>query len=155
MDLPLLLSLTVFATLLILAVAGASLFFLFLRRRRSSNLTAAGDIEQFGGGKIADVPDEDSAGGRFTWSELESFTCGFTSKLVGEGGYSAVYLAELSGGGAAAVKVYRSASERLHRAFRQELDLLLRLRHPYIVLLLGFCDERGTTAKTFAKTDQR
>ena len=68
-------------------------------------------------------------------------TGGFTSAVVDEGSFSTFYLARLAGS-LAAVKVHRS-SERLQRAFRQELDALLRVRHPHIVRLLGFCDQRG------------
>jgi hypothetical protein len=78
---------------------------------------------------------------QLSWAQVERMTGGFTSAVVGEGGFSTVYLARLSGA-LAAVKVHRS-SERLHRVFRQELDTLLRVRHPHIVRLLGFCDQQG------------
>ncbi|KAF8780365.1 hypothetical protein HU200_001477 [Digitaria exilis] len=75
-----------------------------------------------------------------SWAEVEAMTGGFTSAVVGEGGFSTVYLARL-GGSLAAVKVHRGSSERLHRAFRQELHALLRVgRHPHIVRLLAFSD---------------
>uniref|UniRef100_A0A804RBC3 Salt tolerance receptor-like cytoplasmic kinase 1 n=1 Tax=Zea mays TaxID=4577 RepID=A0A804RBC3_MAIZE len=77
---------------------------------------------------------------QLSWAQVEAMTGGFTSAIVGEGGFSTVYLARLAGS-LAAVKVHRS-SERLHRAFRQELDALLRVRHPHIVRLLAFCDQR-------------
>ncbi|WVZ55143.1 hypothetical protein U9M48_005843 [Paspalum notatum var. saurae] len=77
---------------------------------------------------------------QLSWAQVEAMTGGFTSAVVGEGGFSTVYLARLAGS-LAAVKVHRS-SERLHRAFRQELDALLRVRHPHIVRLLAFCDQR-------------
>ena len=63
-----------------------------------------------------------------------------------EGDFSTVYLARLSGGSKselAAVKVHRSCSERLRRAFRQELDALLRVHQPHIVRLLAFCDQHN------------
>ncbi|MBC2899680.1 hypothetical protein CFC21_112503 [Triticum aestivum] len=81
---------------------------------------------------------------QLSWAQVEAMTSGFTSAVVGEGGFSTVYLARLAGSGSsqlAAVKVHRS-SERLRRAFRQELDALLRVRHPHIVRLLAFCDQR-------------
>uniref|UniRef100_A0A0D9VNK4 Protein kinase domain-containing protein n=1 Tax=Leersia perrieri TaxID=77586 RepID=A0A0D9VNK4_9ORYZ len=62
---------------------------------------------------------------QLSWAQVEAMTRGFTSSIVGEGGFSTVYLARIAGS-LAAVKVHRS-SERLHRAFRQELDALLRL----------------------------
>ncbi|KAG6521608.1 hypothetical protein ZIOFF_018733 [Zingiber officinale] len=74
---------------------------------------------------------------RFGWEEVEIAT----SSVVGEGGTSTVYLARLPDSSLAAVKLHRP-SERLHRAFRQELNVLLRLRHPHIVRLVGYCDER-------------
>jgi len=76
---------------------------------------------------------------QLSWAQVEAMTGGFTSAVVGEGGFSTVYLARL-GGSLAAVKVHRSSE----RAFRQELDALLRVRHPHIVRLLAFCDQRGT-----------
>ncbi|TKW40618.1 hypothetical protein SEVIR_1G257700v4 [Setaria viridis] len=78
---------------------------------------------------------------RFAWAEIESVTAGFSSRIIGQGGFSTVYLASLSSSRLGAVKVQRS-SERLHRAFRQELHVLLSLRHPHVVRLLGYCDER-------------
>jgi hypothetical protein len=83
-----------------------------------------------------------SSARRFAWAEIESVTAGFSSRVIGQGGFSTVYLACLSSSRLGAVKVQRS-SERLHRAFRQELHVLLSLRHPHIVRLLGYCDERG------------
>ena len=56
-------------------------------------------------------------------------TGGLTSALVAEGGF--IYLARLSGA-LSALKDHRS-SERLHRVFRQELEMLLRIRHPAAV----------------------
>ncbi|PAN46490.1 hypothetical protein PAHAL_9G189200 [Panicum hallii] len=85
-----------------------------------------------------------------SWAQVEAMTGGFTSAVVGEGGFSTVYLARLSGA-LAAVKVHRS-SERLHRVFRQELDTLQRVRHPHIVRLLAFCEqqEEGVLVLEFA-----
>ncbi|XP_073002197.1 salt tolerance receptor-like cytoplasmic kinase 1 [Typha latifolia] len=97
--------------------------------------------------RVADEPKSEASKDsvrQFGWSEIESLTSGFTSAVIGEGGFSTVYLARLPGSPSsslAAVKLHRS-SERLHRVFRQELDVLLRVRHPNIVRLLGFCDER-------------
>ncbi|TVU19684.1 hypothetical protein EJB05_35849, partial [Eragrostis curvula] len=66
---------------------------------------------------------------RLSLAQVEAMTDGFTSAVVGEG-----------------------SSERLHRVFRQELDTLLRVRHPHIVRLLTFCDqqEEGVIVLEFA-----
>ncbi|KAG8076462.1 hypothetical protein GUJ93_ZPchr0006g44962 [Zizania palustris] len=80
---------------------------------------------------------------KMTWGEVEALTGGFDeAAVVGRGGSSTVYLASLWGGSPAAVKVHRwCGGERRLRAFRQELGLLLRLRHPHIVALLAYSDE--------------
>ncbi|OEL19070.1 putative receptor-like protein kinase [Dichanthelium oligosanthes] len=95
---------------------------------------------------------EESRGGgaarQLAWAEVETATRGFSSRVVGRGGFSTVYLATLSSSRLGAVKVHCS-SERLHRAFRRELDVLLSLRHPHIVRLLGYCDERDEGVLVF------
>ncbi|GJN21718.1 hypothetical protein PR202_gb09225 [Eleusine coracana subsp. coracana] len=91
-----------------------------------------------------------SATKRFAWSEIESVTAGFSSRVIGQGGFSTVYLASLSSSRLGAVKVQRSTgSERLHRAFRAELGVLLSLRHPHVVRLLGYCDDRDEGVLVF------
>ncbi|KAB8113322.1 hypothetical protein EE612_052285 [Oryza sativa] len=103
-----------------------------------------GEEEEGGKGGVA------GAARRLSWAQVEAMTGGFTSAVVGEGGFSTVYLARVAGA-LAAVKVHRS-SERLHRVFRQELDALLRVRHPHIVRLLAFCEqqEEGVLVLEFA-----
>ncbi|CAN6252547.1 unnamed protein product [Urochloa humidicola] len=107
-----------------------------------------------GGGSVSSSSAGSSKGGsasaarRFAWSEIESVTAGFSSRVIGQGGFSTVYLACLSSSRLGAVKVQRS-SERLHRAFRQELAVLLSLRHPHVVRLLGYCDDRDEGVLVF------
>ncbi|KAF8776204.1 hypothetical protein HU200_003767 [Digitaria exilis] len=100
------------------------------------------------------VEEEEALGGgaarQLAWAEVETATRGFSSRVVGRGGFSTVYLASLpSSSRLAAVKVHCSSSERLHAAFRRELDVLLSLRHRHIVRLLGYCDERDEGALVF------
>jgi serine/threonine protein kinase len=107
---------------------------------------AAGDLEgeddvDCSGADAFEEKGGEAGSRRLSLAQVEKMTGGFTSAVVGEGGFSTVYLARLSGA-LAAVKVHRS-SERLHRVFRQELDTLLRLRHPNIVRLLAYCDHQG------------
>ncbi|CAN6242707.1 unnamed protein product [Urochloa humidicola] len=80
---------------------------------------------------------------RLTWREVEALTGGFDeAAVVGRGGSSIVYRARLRDGAPVAVKVHRwCGGERRLRAFRQELDLLRRLRHPHIVALLAYSDD--------------
>lgn len=82
----------------------------------------------------------------FSWSDIQRLTTDFAA-VIGHGGFSTVYLAQLrhspTTATAAAVKIYfSSSSQRLYLAFKQELDILLRLHHPNIVRILGYCDDR-------------
>ncbi|KAJ6850634.1 protein kinase APK1A [Iris pallida] len=97
----------------------------------------------------AKIVDESSSARQYSWAEVEALTAGFTAEVVGEGGFSTVYLGRLPADSkAVAVKVQRS-SERLRRAFLQELDVLLHLRHPNIVRLVGYCADRDEGVLVF------
>ncbi|XP_027163930.1 probable receptor-like protein kinase At4g10390 [Coffea eugenioides] len=78
---------------------------------------------------------------QFSWDELERFSSNF-SRVVGSGGFSTVYLSQFPDSSLGAIKMIHgaSSSQRLHRVFKQELDILLRLRHDNIVKLLGYSD---------------
>lgn len=79
---------------------------------------------------------------RYSWEEIQKATKNF-NLVIGEGGFSTVYLGHLPDSSSmAAIKVYR-ISERLHRAFKQELQVLLNTHHPNIAKLLGYSDETG------------
>lgn len=148
MDVPLALGIAAAAFILSAAIISiAYLTFLCrytLPRSRSRSLPA--DAER----GPADIPDPaadelpKAEVRRYGWAEVVSLTGNFTATVIGEGGFSTVYLACLPGSSSylAAVKVLRSG-ERIHRAFLQELDVLRRLEHPRIVRLLGFCDDGG------------
>jgi len=78
---------------------------------------------------------EEQGGGaarQLAWAEVEAATRGFSSRVVGRGGCSTVYLASFPASRLGAVKVHCS-SERLHCAFRRELDVLLSLRRALLV----------------------
>ncbi|EHA8590365.1 salt tolerance receptor-like cytoplasmic kinase 1 [Cocos nucifera] len=151
MDIPLVIGVASAALVLSLALISLAYVIVF-RRYRMPCCGGCRDLEMGPAcARVADGPDPkpdpepvkgDAAPRRFGWTEIESLTGNFASSAaIGEGGSSTVYLAALPSS-LAALKVLRS-SERLHRAFRLELDVLLRLRHPHIVRLLGFCDDRG------------
>ncbi|CAL5069142.1 unnamed protein product [Urochloa decumbens] len=134
---------------------------LFTRSRRGrGDLRKRGDM---GGASSRVAPaepvmgveeaEEEQHGGaaarQLAWAEVEAATGGFSSRVVGRGGFSTVYLASLpSSSRLGAVKVSCS-SERLRLAFRRELDVLLSLRHPHVVRLLGYCDERDEGVLVF------
>ncbi|CAN6229045.1 unnamed protein product [Urochloa humidicola] len=97
---------------------------------------------------------EDQRGGaaearQLAWAEVEAATRGFSSRVVGRGGFSTVYLASLPASSRLGAVKVTCNSERLRLAFRRELDVLLSLRHPHVVRLLGYCDERDEGVLVF------
>ncbi|CAH2070392.1 unnamed protein product [Thlaspi arvense] len=79
----------------------------------------------------------------FTWEEIITATSSFSEDLkIGMGAYGDVYKCNLHHT-IAAVKVLHSAESNLSKQFDQELEILSKIRHPHLVLLLGACPERG------------
>ncbi|KQJ92833.1 probable receptor-like protein kinase At1g33260 [Brachypodium distachyon] len=82
---------------------------------------------------------------RLAWREVEALTGGFDeAAVVGRGGSSTVYLSTAASPvSPAAVKVQRwcGGGERRAAAFRRELGLLRRLRHPNLVALRAYSDD--------------
>lgn len=95
--------------------------------------------------KLAISPQKEADVRRHRWQEVEALLGDrAAAAVIGEGGFSTVYLASLPDSTLAALKVYAGGGGELpRRAFRQELDVLLRLRHPRIVRLLAYSDDRG------------
>ncbi|KAG7537478.1 U box domain [Arabidopsis suecica] len=79
----------------------------------------------------------------FTWDEIITATSSFSEDLkIGMGAYGDVYKCNLHHT-IAAVKVLHSAESSLSKQFDQELEILSKIRHPHLVLLLGACPEHG------------
>ncbi|XP_009626742.1 protein kinase STUNTED-like isoform X1 [Nicotiana tomentosiformis] len=77
----------------------------------------------------------------FSYDVLKSSTSNFSSeKLIGKGGRNSVYKAQLSDGKSVAVKI-SSSSEEARKDFRQEMDIMTRVKHMNIANLLGICIE--------------
>lgn len=126
--------------------------FKFLIRRGKRSKSSAPQPEQINKGKDSGRVKDEHAGfvRKFKWDEIKDATKDF-SRLIGQGGFSNVYLANLSGNNSStlgAVKIH-VGSDRLNQVFRQELDILLRLRHDNIVKLLGYCDDLEEGAMVF------
>ncbi|XP_011078747.1 probable serine/threonine-protein kinase PBL7 [Sesamum indicum] len=79
----------------------------------------------------------------FSLKEVETATNKFSeANIIGNGASGAVYRGVLRDGTAAAIKMFRSHGRYGERAFRLEVDLLSRLRSPYISELLGYCADQ-------------
>ncbi|KAG7612599.1 UspA [Arabidopsis suecica] len=79
----------------------------------------------------------------FTWEEIINATSSFSEDLkIGMGAYGDVYKCNLHHT-IAAVKVLHSAESSLSKQFDQELEILSKIRHPHLVLLLGACPDHG------------
>ncbi|KAL0738944.1 hypothetical protein Bca4012_015154 [Brassica carinata] len=79
----------------------------------------------------------------FTWEEIVAATSSFSDEMkIGMGACGAVYKCILHQT-TAAVKVLYSPESRLSKEFQQELEILSKIRHPHLVLLLGACPEQG------------
>ncbi|KAJ4952537.1 hypothetical protein NE237_029369 [Protea cynaroides] len=79
----------------------------------------------------------------FTWEEIISATASFSEQLrIGMGAYGTVYKCSLNYT-TAAVKVLRSKEEQWTKQFEQELEILSKIHHPHLLLLLGACPNHG------------
>ncbi|CAL9244497.1 unnamed protein product [Arabidopsis halleri] len=81
---------------------------------------------------------------KFEWEEIVKATSSFSDELkIGVGGYGSVYRCNLHHT-TVAVKVLHSDKSSLTKQFHQELEILSKIRHPHLLLLLGACPERGS-----------
>lgn len=78
----------------------------------------------------------------FTFKQLHSATGGFgKSNVVGHGGFGLVYRGVLHDGRKVAVKLMDRAGKQGEEEFKVEVELLSRLRSPYLLALLGYCSD--------------
>ncbi|KAL9227230.1 hypothetical protein vseg_002949 [Gypsophila vaccaria] len=80
---------------------------------------------------------------KYTIDEIEVATNRFSMELkVGEGGYGPVFRGMLDHT-PVAIKILRPDAAQGKKQFQQEVEVLSRMRHPHMVLLLGACPEYG------------
>ncbi|KAK4777403.1 hypothetical protein SAY87_017590 [Trapa incisa] len=78
----------------------------------------------------------------FTFKQLHSATGAFSkSNVVGHGSFGSVYRGVLSDGRKVAVKLMDQAGKQGEEEFKVEVELLCRLRSPYLLALLGYCSD--------------
>ncbi|CAN6470056.1 unnamed protein product [Victoria cruziana] len=80
---------------------------------------------------------------RYSIEELEKATGNFSQSLkIGEGGYGPVFRAMLDNTWVA-IKALRPDAAQGKQQFQKEIEVLSRIRHPNMVLLLGACPQYG------------
>ncbi|XP_065871716.1 U-box domain-containing protein 35-like [Euphorbia lathyris] len=78
---------------------------------------------------------------KFTWEEIVSATSSFSEKFkIGMGAYGTVYKCDLHHT-TAAVKVLHSKENSNSKQFQKELEILSKVRHPHLLILLGACPD--------------
>ncbi|XP_017975354.1 PREDICTED: receptor-like protein kinase FERONIA [Theobroma cacao] len=79
---------------------------------------------------------------RFTLDELRAATNNFDRELViGNGGFGRVFKGCIDGETPVAIKALKPTSTQGSNEFEAEIEMLSDLRHPYLVSLIGYCDE--------------
>jgi hypothetical protein len=80
----------------------------------------------------------------FTYEELATATKQFSeTNEVGSGGYGKVYYGELEDGQMVAIKRAQEGSLQGAHEFYTEIELLSRVHHRNLVMLVGYCDDEG------------
>lgn len=113
-----------------------------LKQRRDGELRAI--RESYERKKAHDALE--SAAQRFRRYPIEiikrATNCFSESLKIGEGGYGPVYKGSLDHT-TVAIKVLRTDADKGRHEFQQEVEVLSRIHHPHMLLLLGTCPERG------------
>ncbi|XP_055827030.1 U-box domain-containing protein 35-like isoform X2 [Solanum dulcamara] len=85
----------------------------------------------------------------FTWEEIISSTSSFDENLkIGMGAYGTVYKCSLHHT-TVAVKVLHSEGSHLTKQYQQELEILSKISHPHLLILLGVCPDRSCLVYEF------
>ncbi|KFK43077.1 hypothetical protein AALP_AA1G076100 [Arabis alpina] len=82
---------------------------------------------------------------RFTYAEVLAMTNN-TERVLGKGGFGMVYHGYINGTEEVAVKILSPSSAQGYKEFKTEVDLLLRVYHTNLVILVGYCDEKDHLA---------
>nr|AND76909.1 chitin elicitor receptor kinase 1-like protein [Fragaria x ananassa] len=139
----------------VLLVAGCVYFGVYRKKKEDTSVLLPTSEDQFSqnGRSLGAIPDkstESNSGSRgptgitvdksveFSYEELSRATDNFSlANKIGQGGFGAVYYAELRGEKAAIKKMDMQASKE----FLAELNVLTRVHHLNLVRLIGYCVE--------------
>ncbi|XP_019416150.1 PREDICTED: U-box domain-containing protein 34-like isoform X1 [Lupinus angustifolius] len=112
------------------------------KKRREAEMKAKKEAEEKDRVLTA-LAQNDNRYRRYTIEEIEVATDQFSSsKKIGEGGYGPVYKGKLDHT-PVAIKILSPDASQGRKQFQQEVEVLSRIRHPNMVLLLGACPEYG------------
>ncbi|XP_042502884.1 probable serine/threonine-protein kinase PBL7 [Macadamia integrifolia] len=133
----------VLAALSVISLLFAFSYYCYVRNKVSKRLKLktqmrGSDEEKRDGGAEVTVATENGLQ-LFTFKQLHSATGGFSkSNVIGHGGFGSVYRGVLSDGRKVAVKLMDQAGKQGEEEFKMEVELLGRLRSPYLLGLLGY-----------------
>ncbi|XP_050380514.1 probable serine/threonine-protein kinase PBL7 [Argentina anserina] len=143
-----LVAIVVLASLAVASLLVAFSYYCYIRNKLAKHLHSnpkggAADLESKGGS-----PNSKTAGSDgvqvFTFKQLHSATGGFSkSNVVGKGGFGMVYRGVLHDGRKVAIKLMDQAGRQGEEEFEMEVELLSRLRSPYLLPLLGYCSDNS------------
>ncbi|XP_057966979.1 probable LRR receptor-like serine/threonine-protein kinase At4g29180 isoform X2 [Malania oleifera] len=78
----------------------------------------------------------------YTYAEIESITNNF-QRVIGKGGFGAVYHGQLKDGTEVAVKMLSPSSSQGPKEFQTEAELLVRIHHRNLASFIGYCDDKN------------
>ncbi|XP_008789341.2 probable serine/threonine-protein kinase PBL7 isoform X1 [Phoenix dactylifera] len=141
----------VFAVLALASVLAALSYYCYIRAKVSKHRKGRkkeGNEEKraiggAGGGEVEVVVGERGVQ-VFSFKQLHAATSGFgKGNVVGHGSFGSVYRGVLPDGRKIAVKLMDLAGKQGEEEFKMEVDLLTRLRSPYLLALIGYCSDGG------------
>ncbi|XP_034700769.1 probable serine/threonine-protein kinase PBL7 isoform X1 [Vitis riparia] len=138
-----LVAIVVLASVALASLLVAFSYYCYIRNKVSRRLKNQKRIDSEDKGGFANLQVATEKGLQvFTFKQLHSATGGFgKSNVVGHGGFGLVYRGVLHDGRKVAVKLMDRAGKQGEEEFKVEVELLSRLRSPYLLALLGYCSD--------------
>lgn len=140
-----LVTIVVLASLAVSSLLVAFSYYCYIRNKVSKRLKNQKRIDYEDTGGFANLQVDVEKGLQvFTFKQLHAATGGFgKSNVIGHGGFGLVYRGVLNDGRKVAVKLMDQAGKQGEEEFTVEVELLSRLRSPYLLALLGSCSDNN------------